>query len=87
MNEARRIQLELFRSWSPAQRFQRGMELSALAFAARDARLRRQHPQASEEELRWIRAREVLGLPPDVPIARLRRGAPIAPHRRDVPPP
>jgi hypothetical protein len=44
------------------------MELTELALAARDARLRRQHPHATEEELRWIRVREVLGLPPGAPL-------------------
>jgi hypothetical protein len=68
MDEARRIQLEIFRRWTPEERVQRGLELSALCFAARDERLRRQHPDASEEELRWIRVREVLGLAPDAPL-------------------
>lgn len=60
LSEARRRQLELLRGWSPEQRLARGMELTALACAARDDRLRRQHPEASEEELRGIRLREVL---------------------------
>lgn len=65
MDPARKRQLELFRSWTPLQRLQRGMELTALACAARDARLRRQHPNASEEELRQIRLEEVLrSIPP-----------------------
>lgn len=68
MNEARRVQLEIFRRWTPAERLRRGMELTRLARAARDERLRRQHPAASEDELRWIRVREVLGLPPDAPL-------------------
>ncbi|MCW8141243.1 MAG: hypothetical protein KIT58_20265 [Planctomycetota bacterium] len=68
MDEARRVQLEVFRRWPPAERVRRGMELTRLALAARDARLRRQHPEATEEELRWIRAREALGLPPDAPL-------------------
>ena len=63
MNEARRVQLEIFRSWTPAERLQRGMELSAFCFAAREDRLRRQHPEASAEELREIRLREVLRTP------------------------
>jgi hypothetical protein len=68
MDEARRIQLEIFRRWTPEQRVRRGIEMSAFGFAVRDERLRRQHPDASEEELRWIRVREVLGLPPDAPL-------------------
>lgn len=68
VEEGRRIQLEVFRRWAPAERVQRGMELTALALAARDARLRQQHPHATEEQLRWIRAREVLGLAPDAPL-------------------
>lgn len=68
MDEARRVQLEIFRRWTPAERLKRGMELTALARAARDARLRRQHPHATEEEFRWIRVREVLGLPHDAPL-------------------
>lgn len=62
------MQLEVFRRMTPEQRLLRGLELSELVFAARDARIRRQHPDATEEELRWIRAREVLGLPPDAPL-------------------
>ena len=68
MDEARRSQLELLRRWTPEERVRRGLELSALCFAARDERLRRQHPGASEEELRWIRVREILGLAPDAPL-------------------
>lgn len=44
------------------------MELTALCLAARDERLRRQHPEATAEELRLIRAREALGLPHDAPL-------------------
>ena len=65
MNEGRRRQLEIFRAWSPAQRLARGMELTALCRAARDARLRLTYPGVSEEELRLIRAREALDLPHD----------------------
>lgn len=68
MNEGRRRQLEVLARMTPAQRLARGMELTRLCLAARDARLRRQHPAATEEELRWIRAREALGLPPDAPL-------------------
>lgn len=68
MDEGRRRQLEVFRGWTPVERLTRGMELTALCCAARDARLRRQHPGASEEELRALRLREVLQLPPDAPI-------------------
>ena len=51
MNEARRIQLETLRRWTPQARLGRGMPLTALCLAAREARLRRQHPGASEDEL------------------------------------
>jgi hypothetical protein len=63
VNEARRRQLELFRSWSPEERLRRGLELSALCLEVRDARLRQQHPEASEEELRRLRLEEVLAQP------------------------
>ena len=62
MNEARRVQLEVFRSWPPGERLRRGMELTELCVAAREARLKRQHPQASPTELRALRLREVLDL-------------------------
>ena len=57
------MQLEIFRSWAPAERLRCGMEFSAFCFEVREARLRRQHPEASEEELRAIRLREVLRTP------------------------
>ena len=61
MNEARRRQLEILRSWSPEERLRRGMELTAMCCAVRDARIQRKHPEASEAELRALRLREVLG--------------------------
>ncbi len=67
MNEARRRQLEILRSWSPQERLRRGMELTAMCCAARDARIQRQHPRASEHELRALRLREILG-PTQTPI-------------------
>lgn len=54
------MQLEIFRSWTPAERLRRGMEMTQFLCRARDARLRRQHPEASEQELRELRVREVL---------------------------
>jgi hypothetical protein len=68
VNEARRRQLELYRRMTPEQRLARASQLIALGRAARDARLRRQHPDATDEELRWIRVRDVLGLPHDAPL-------------------
>lgn len=68
MNEARRLQLEIYRRMTPEERLGRMSQLIALGRAARDARLRRQHPQATEEELAWIRVRDVLGLPHDAPL-------------------
>lgn len=68
MIDVRRVQLEIFRRMTPAERLKLGMEFTSRARAARDARLRRQHPHASEEEFRWIRVREVLGLPHDAPL-------------------
>jgi hypothetical protein len=60
MNEARRRQLEILRNWSPQERLRRGMELTAMCCAARDSRIQRQHPQASQEELQALRLREIL---------------------------
>jgi hypothetical protein len=60
MNEARRRQLEIFRAWTPQQRLRRGMELTALCLEAREARLRRQFPDATEKQLRQHRLAEFL---------------------------
>ncbi len=68
MNEARRLQLEVYRRMTPEERLARMSQLIALGRAARDARLRRQPPDATEEELAWIRVRDVLGLPHDAPL-------------------
>ncbi len=68
MNEARRLQLEVYRRMTPEERLARMSQLIALGRAARDARLRRQHPDATDEELAWIRVRDVLGLPHDAPL-------------------
>jgi hypothetical protein len=68
VNEARRLQLEVFRRMTPEERIYRGMLLTRAAFEARDARIRRQHPGISEDELRRVRAREILRLPPDAPL-------------------
>ena len=68
MIDVRRVQLEIFRRMTPAERLKLGMEFTARARAARDARLRRQHPHVTEEEFRWIRVREVLGLSHDAPL-------------------
>jgi len=60
VNEARRIQIEIFRSWTPEERVRRGMELTQICLRARDARIREQNPGVSEEEFRQIRLREIL---------------------------
>ena len=63
MNEARRVQLEILRSWTPAQRFAAAAKMIRLAVACRDARLRRQNPGVSEKELQRLRLEEVVGHP------------------------
>ncbi len=68
MNEERRLQLEVYRRMTPEQRLNRMSQLIVLGRAARDTRLRRQHPDATAEELAWIRVRDVLSLPHDAPL-------------------
>ena len=63
MDEARRVQIEILRSWTPAQRFAAAAKMIQLAVACRDARLRRQNPGVSEKELRRLRLEEVVGHP------------------------
>ena len=63
MDAARVAELALFRAWTPQERLRRGMELTALCLRAREARLRRQHPGATEEELRRLRVLEALAKP------------------------
>lgn len=60
VDEARRIQIEIFRSWTPEERVRRGMELTQICLRARDARIREQNPGVSEEEFRRIRLEEIL---------------------------
>ena len=60
MDEGRRIQLEIWKSWTPAQRLAAAGKLSQLVMDLRDLRLRRQFPHATAEELRQLRLREVL---------------------------
>lgn len=66
MDDGRRIQLEVWRHMTPAQRLEQGARLTACTLAAWDARLRRQHPQANEMELRAIRLAEALRFSPSL---------------------
>jgi hypothetical protein len=64
MDAGRELQLKIWSSWSAEQRLQAAGKMIELVLALRDARLRRQHPEASDDELRQLRLREVL--PPEV---------------------
>jgi hypothetical protein len=69
MDDGRRMQLEVFRRMTPAQRLEQGARLSACALAAWESRLRRQHPGATAAELRAIRLAEALRFSPSLPTA------------------
>lgn len=64
MDEGRRQQLAVFRRMTPTQRLRQASRLTACALAAREQRLRRQHPDASESELRDLRTAELLRFSP-----------------------
>jgi hypothetical protein len=64
LHPARAEQLRIFASWTPEQRLAAASRMTAFGFALRDQRLRERFPGASERELGYARAREVLGLPP-----------------------
>ncbi len=64
MDEGRRQQLAVWRRMTPTQRLEQGARLTACVLAAWQARLRRQHPHASEAELRVIRLAECLRFSP-----------------------
>ena len=63
MDEARAIQIQIWRACGGSRRIEIASELMAVTRAIRDARLRRQFPEASEQQLGWARVREALGLP------------------------
>lgn len=68
MDEGRRIQLDVWRRMAPAERLEQGARLTACTLVAWEARLRRQHPQASEAELRAIRLTEALRFSPSLSV-------------------
>ncbi|MCA8963014.1 MAG: hypothetical protein KDC38_20970, partial [Planctomycetes bacterium] len=68
MDEARRQQIEIIRSWTPEHRLLMAFKLHTLAVTMRNARIERQNPGATEEELRDLRCREALGLSPTDPL-------------------
>lgn len=60
MDDGRRIQLDVWRRMTPAQRLEQGARMTACVLQAWEQRLRRQHPGADEAELRSIRVQEAL---------------------------
>lgn len=68
MDEGRRIQLEIMRRMTPSQRFQQAMALTKVCLWAREDRLRRTYPDATEDQLRELRIREALRLAPGAPL-------------------
>ncbi len=64
MDRAREIQFEIWRKAGPGGRLAIAAALNAFVRSVWEQRLRRQFPEASEQELRWARLREVLHLPP-----------------------
>jgi len=63
MDEARTIQLRIWRSWPAERRVAAGTALAATGWRLREQRLRNRFPGASERELGWARVRLSLGLP------------------------
>ncbi|MGE3165411.1 MAG: hypothetical protein AB7O52_10940 [Planctomycetota bacterium] len=60
MDEARRRQIEIWKAWTPEQRLAAAGRLTQLLLDLRDARLRRDHPGATDEDLRQLRLAEAL---------------------------
>ncbi len=54
---------------TPGQRLEQGARLTSCALAAWEARLRRQHPQATELELRALRVAEALRFSPSLGVS------------------
>ena len=46
-SEARRLQIEIIRSWTPEQRLEKGLQMATWAMALRRARSRESHPGAA----------------------------------------
>jgi len=63
VDEARAIQLQIWRTWSPERRVAAGTALAATGWHLRERRLRERFPAADDRELGWARVRLSLGLP------------------------
>ncbi len=66
MDEARRMQMEVFRRMTPAQRLEQAGQMYRMVMEAWEGRIRRQHPEATPEELRAIRVREIMRFSPSL---------------------
>ena len=58
MDDARRMQIETLRAWTPDRRLRATGRMIALACAMVDARIRRQHPGISDGDLARVRFEE-----------------------------
>lgn len=66
MDEARRVQIEIWKRWTADERLAAAGRLTDLVLELRDIRLRDRYPQASEDEIVRLRLAEVMaqnGLP------------------------
>ena len=68
MDDGRRQQFAIWRRMTPSQRLEQASRLTACALAAWDSRLRRQHPHATEQELRTLRVAEAMRFSPSLGI-------------------
>jgi hypothetical protein len=66
MDEGRRRQLAIWRTWTPERRFEAAMAMTMLVLELRDQRLAAQHPQATESELRSLRVEATLEASPSI---------------------
>jgi hypothetical protein len=67
-DQAREMQMAIWRSWTPVQRLRALGRISSTVLALRDRCLRQAHADATEEEFRQLRIEATLASSPSRPL-------------------